>query len=161
MKTFIVRNAAILLLWAINPRFFSNADFGDYADHSFQCPALTTCPQVCAATYEDCPAQMRCGETEHLCLDGTCSTFCESGLVSPCTEDCALVACPRIVASYEYCWENFAPWYKFECDTSDTTEGPSNTETEDTLSWTDPAFLFGYLWVAVSTVGVIGWSWFK
>ena len=57
--------------------------FGDYADHSFQCPATTTCPIVCVATIEDCPQDGLCPGTHpdktfdanheyELCADGTC-----------------------------------------------------------------------------------------
>lgn len=57
--------------------------FGDYADHSFQCPATTTCPIVCVATAEDCPQDGLCPGTHpdktfdanheyELCADGTC-----------------------------------------------------------------------------------------
>jgi hypothetical protein len=58
--------------------------FGDYADHSFQCPATTTCPIVCVANVDDCPQDATCPGTHpdkefdanheyELCADGTCA----------------------------------------------------------------------------------------
>lgn len=137
-------------------------EFGDYADHSFSCPALTTCPVVCVATVQDCPAEMQCGPTETLCLDGTCATFCDAGLVSPCTEECALVACPHVVvASHQYCSDTFASWYENECDGDQ--DGVIEDDPADVadLSWFDPLFLFVYAWVLVSSAGIVGWSWYK
>ena len=47
--------------------------FGDYADHSFQCPVTTTCPIVCVADVADCPEDAVCPDGSELCADGTCS----------------------------------------------------------------------------------------
>jgi hypothetical protein len=37
--------------------------FGDYVDTSFSCPATITCPDVCVASAEDCPADSVCPGT--------------------------------------------------------------------------------------------------
>lgn len=134
------------------------AGFGDYADHSFKCPATTTCPVVCVASYEECPEQLRCPETEQLCADGSCAVFCSPNLVSPCEQDCALVACPQIVASFDYCMSEFAPWYEAEC--SDESTGGEESDEYDP-SWFDPGFMLVYLWVITNTVGIVAFSWYK
>ena len=37
--------------------------FGDYVDPSYSCPATVTCPDVCVASAEDCPADAVCPGT--------------------------------------------------------------------------------------------------
>ena len=37
--------------------------FGDYVDTSYSCPATITCPDVCVASVEDCPADAVCPGT--------------------------------------------------------------------------------------------------
>lgn len=47
--------------------------FGNYADHSFQCPVTTTCPIVCVAEDAECPEDAQCAAGSTLCADGTCA----------------------------------------------------------------------------------------
>jgi hypothetical protein len=45
---------AVVWLCASSPSCLVSADWGDYADLTFQCPALTTCQRVCVANVTDC-----------------------------------------------------------------------------------------------------------
>ena len=134
------------------------AEIGDYVDHSFKCPATITCPVVCASSYDACPEQLRCPSGQQLCVDGSCDVFCSDNLVSPCEQDCAPVACPRIVASFDACMEEFTEWYEFECPAEDSEA--SNKSVYDP-SWTDVGFMLAYFWIIANTVGIIAWSWYK
>jgi hypothetical protein len=40
--------------------------FGDYVDTTFSCPATITCPDICVASPEDCPADAVCPETSEV-----------------------------------------------------------------------------------------------
>jgi hypothetical protein len=40
--------------------------FGDYVDTTFSCPAMITCPDICVASPEDCPADAVCPETSEV-----------------------------------------------------------------------------------------------
>ena len=134
-------------------------DFGDYADHSFNCPATTTCPQVCVEFPEDCPSEMKCGEYEELCADGSCAPFCDPDLVSPCTSSCASVACPKIVATYDICQRNYSLYYEF----ANTCESMFEEVVDNvaSLSWTHPVCLAVYAWVIGVSLGIVGWCWYK
>ena len=52
-------------------RHHRSLGFGDYADHSFQCPVTTTCPLFCMADAGDCPDD--CPDGYERCNDGTCA----------------------------------------------------------------------------------------
>ena len=134
------------------------AGFDGYADHSFKCPATTTCPVVCVSSYDECPKQMRCADTEQLCADGSCSVFCSPNLISPCEQDCALVACAKIIATLDDCMNDFAAWYETDCSDESTL---ANDPNEYDPSWFDPGFMLIYLWVVANTMGIVAWSRFK
>ena len=134
------------------------AGFGDYVDPTFNCPASTTCPVVCVSSYADCPEQMRCPDGQQLCPDGSCDEFCSPNLISPCEHDCALVACAKIIATFDSCMTDFAPWYGSGC--SDDSKPGDESDGYDP-SWTDPGFMLVYLWVVANSLGIFAWSWFK
>jgi len=143
------------------------ADFGDYVDPSFECPAKTTCPQVCVASAEDCPSVMRCEkDTDMVCADGSCAPFCDPDLVSPCSKACAPVACPKIVATFEACVEAFTPYYEFAeiCDAileAEENGGTKNKTSGPSFTWSDPAFIFVYCWFGGVSAGIVLWCWYK
>ena len=137
----------------------SVADFGDYADHSFSCPAKTTCPQVCVDVAEDCPTSMKCPEFESLCADGSCATFCDPDLTSPCTSSCASVACPKIVTFHDVCQRNFSLYYDYANSCDIMFENVVNDSAS--LSWTHPACVVVYVWILGVTFGIVAWCWYK
>ena len=134
-------------------------EFGDYADHSFECPALTTCAQVCVASVSDCPLAMTCNATQTLCADGTCADgVCEGHqLESPCAFACAPVACPKVDDFYDTCQEKYAELYAFEEEC-----GALEIE-ESTHKYTlkEPAFIIGYVWISASVFFVLAWCAFN
>ena len=93
------------------------ADFGDFADLSFDCPATTTCPVLCVANEGLCPAGLVCegGNNETLCVDGTCRTSCPPNLKNPCPS-CLPTACVKVEALYDSCLDDFADYYQAEED---------------------------------------------
>ena len=40
--------------------------FGDYVDPTFSCPAKITCPDICVASVDDCPADAVCPGTSEV-----------------------------------------------------------------------------------------------
>ena len=136
----------------------SRADFGDYADHSFSCPATTTCPQVCVETVEDCPPELACPEAnESLCADGSCAEECDEELETPCAYECAPVACNKIVLLYDFCFENYGDLYDFESTCGEEEEAYETTLRE----WTEPAFVFCYAWVSCVSFLIVVWCAYK
>ena len=133
--------------------------FGGYVDPTFNCPATITCPLVCVSFYEECPPQMRCPEPLLPCADGSCDAFCNNtNLVSPCEKECASVACPRVVATYDSCFADFGPWYEYECNESKNEESIIE---EQSSTWVDLEFVLVYSWVFLNTVLIVAWSWYK
>ena len=155
-------------------RDYDDEDIEGYHDLTFRCPATTVCPQVCVASAEECPQELKCEAPEVLCADGSCSAFCDNTeLVSPCADNaCAPVACRKIIATYDVCITNYTSYYERASDCSVTestimdddesslsmmTEGSSGP----TFAWTDPAYLAVYAWILSVTVGIIAWCWYK
>lgn len=143
------------------------ADWGDTVDPTFNCPALTTCAQVCVATVEDCPIEMRCPSTNDgsnttltLCADGSCAESCgddDEVLESPCAFECAPVACNRIDDTYDQCNAKYGHLYDAE-----TVCGEAEVAYETTLlNYNEPAFIFGYTWVAGLSFLIFVWCAFK
>jgi hypothetical protein len=143
------------------------AEFGDTVDPTFNCPALTTCAQVCVATVEDCPPEMACpGNTTTLCADGSCAEECEpaagdddgaEGLVSPCAFECAPVACNRVDNTFDQCTALYGDLYDAE-----VVCGEEESAYESTLlEYTEPAFIIGYVWVTGLTFCIIFWCAYK
>ena len=104
MKVF----SSILVALVVTTSHVVKADFGDTYDHTFECPAFTTCAQVCVASVDECPIEMRCPSTGNttlqLCADGSCQEECnDDELESPCLYECAPVACNRVDDTYDQC----------------------------------------------------------
>jgi len=89
------------------------ADFGDYVDPTFDCPAHITCLPVCAASEGDCPLQLTCSNGSTLCPDGSCAATCDASLPNLCEENsCGKnITCARIVLSQPDCTLFFREWY--------------------------------------------------
>lgn len=139
-------------------RTVGNVGTAGYVDPTFNCPATTTCPLVCAARYEECPTQMRCPEPLVPCADGSCATFCSTNLVSPCTKECLPVACPHFVTTYDVCLAEFEPWYTVDCVEQ---EESFNSTTSEVPTWVDLEFVLVYSWVMLTTFAIVSWSWYK
>ena len=156
MNFFCATVILLCLLILIQQTATANVD-QDFVDLSFECPAKAICPQLCVATTEDCPSQMQCGNNQTLCADGSCHSVCGPNLVSPCSYECAPVACPLVIQPYEDCKLLFASLYEHAntCHTS----GPTLMESK--YSWGDPAFLAIYVWVGGVTVAILGWCSYK
>lgn len=160
-----VESFGMILIWvfSIIQVNICAADFGDYVDPTFDCPAMTTCPVVCVASAEDCPQEMRCPENQQLCADGSCQDVCwtNDNLVSPCEQDCAPVACPRVIAPFEVCMSTYSSYYERECPPPTYLDDKDAYNDEYHPSWMDPGFMLVYLWIITNTVGMIAWSWYK
>jgi hypothetical protein len=130
-----------------------SADWGDYADESFNCPALTTCKQVCVPNVTDCPFEMLCQENETLCADGSCSASCDESLESPCAFGCAPVACAKVDNFHATCLDLYGPLYDFEaaCGEEEVT-GATHL-----WSFTEPGFVFFYVWICGVTFVLLAW----
>ena len=80
----MMRGQCLLLLLKVFAGLTTSlADFGDFVDPTFDCPATTTCPVVCVAAGQSCPDALTCDEDKSdlnkiLCKDGSCSTDCTS-----------------------------------------------------------------------------------
>lgn len=127
--------------------------FEDYVDPTFNCPATTTCRQVCVAVETDCPASMRCAANETLCADGSCSIACDPDLESPCAYDCASVACPKLVSDYDSCNVDYGPLYDQEAACGEEETASSTTY----LKFNEPGFIAIYVWFAVLTTSILVW----
>ena len=136
----------------------SNAEFGDYVDPTYNCPATTTCQRVCVATAADCPKTMVCPNgNETLCADGTCAEVCDADLNTPCEFKCAPVACNKVVDLYTNCQELYGYLYQAEAKC-----GEIETDEETTLfSFNEPGYIFAYTWVSGVTFLVFVWCFFK
>lgn len=142
---------------------FVKGDFGDYADDTFECPALTTCAQVCVPSLEDCPLELQlCPNNNIICNDGSCAVDgqCDPFLENPCLDnacDTHNVACARIVDTYDRCLELYDPLI--------TQANECAAETAAELSnpwrWNQPSFIFVYVWVASVTFFIVAWCWFN
>ena len=109
------------------------ADFGDTADKSFQCPVLTTCPVICVSSINDCPTTS-CPPDNVLCPNGECIPCPDNDAASieeccsarwwlqrnPCPSQsdaashraCGSVACPKTDEFLETCFDSFKdPFY--------------------------------------------------
>lgn len=144
---------ALLLYPSSSPKLVG-ADWGDYADHSFQCPALTTCQRVCVANVTDCPVEMTCNGTMNLCPDGSCSSEpCDPTLSTPCAYGCASVACAKVMDYYDSCLDKYGGYYDNE-----TACGEAEEEAVTNLyTFTEPVFVGLYCFFGVVTFLVVAW----
>ena len=149
-----------ILPWLLVAASFAliKADFGDYADPSFNCPATTTCPQVCVANVSDCPIEMLCNGTETLCADGTCSENCDPNAATPCAYNCAPIACAKNVIDYfDRCEQVYKPYYDYEAQCGAAEVAAATT----LLTFKEPAFLFFYCWISIVSVLVVAWCFYN
>ena len=155
----------VLLVHALHVQVAGASPTSDFVDLSFTCPAQTVCPQVCSPTLADCPEDLKChGTNETLCADGSCAVFCDASLHSPCAEmsACSPVTCASRVTFYDSCIEDYGPWYEFatHCYGFEPEEGKEEEE-KARLAWNSPGYLFVYCWVAVITLAIVHWCWYK
>ena len=146
-KRFILAMAALVAV--------VNADFGDFVDPTFECPALTTCARVCVSNLSECPSEMLCGGNDTPCADGSCAAVCDAGLETPCASECASVACNKVVDNLDACQTKYASYYDFEA---------TCTVEESAIalySWNEPTFVFLYCWISVVTALILAWCYFN
>ncbi|GKY97857.1 hypothetical protein MPSEU_000743700 [Mayamaea pseudoterrestris] len=141
-----------MLILLTASRSVVNADFGDAVDPTFNCPAFTTCKQVCVAKAQDCPDEMLCPANQTLCKDGSCSSTCDASLESPCQYDCAPVACHKVDSYYDSCLSTYGPWYNNE-----TTCGETEEELLHKYSMREPVFVILYVWISLLTLCIVAW----
>ncbi|CAB9500019.1 Probable cation-transporting ATPase 13A4 [Seminavis robusta] len=142
----------------------TRASEGGYVDPTFNCPAMTTCPQLCVPSVEYCPTEMQCASNATLCADGSCRPEFEcstSGYsVSPCPVDCAPVACAPLITTYNVCTNVFGPYYEEVAALCKNTSTSGNGQTS-AISWTASAYVTGYVWLAAVTTAIITWCWYN
>jgi len=129
-----------------------------YTDLSGNCPAITTCPMVCAQNLTSCPLEMQaCGNGLTLCDDGSCAETCDEELYNPCEYECAPVACAMVVNYYDYCLEAYNSSYAYvdECVEEEI------EETTTLLTFKEWPFLLCYYWVAIATLYLLTWCFFN
>jgi hypothetical protein len=131
----------------------ASADWGDYADDTFNCPAMTTCKQVCVPNITDCPIEMLCQGNETLCGDGSCSESCDEFLESPCLYGCAPVACAKFDDFHTSCLNLYGPLYDFEAECG----AEEIAEATHLWSFTEPGFVFFYAWISGVTFVLLTW----
>lgn len=148
----------IMVLASLMPMVHGNVD-EYFIDTSFECPAKTLCPRVCVPTVLDCPIELQCPENKTLCNDGTCSESCNPTLVSPCSSECASVACPLIIDYLDACTDRYTSHYLYASECAVSTDAGLSSGSK--FSWSDPAYIFVYAWVIGVTAGIVGWCWFK
>lgn len=146
--------SALLLLGSAS---VAKADFGDYVDPSFDCPAMTTCKQVCVANVADCPPEMLCGANETLCGDGTCARSCTGREESPCEFKCAPIACQKVDDSYDLCQQKYGPLAELEAACG---EAEAAEETK-LFAFNEPGFVVYYVWMCTATFLLVSWCAFN
>jgi hypothetical protein len=136
--------------------FAVKADFGDFVDPTFDCPAMTTCKQVCVSDVSECPADMLCDINQTLCADGSCADNefeCE-GAESPCAFECASVACAKIVNDdLDSCALRFGQFWEDEAACGEE----EYAENVTLYTFREPAFVFFYCWICIVTFIILGW----
>jgi hypothetical protein len=139
----------------------TSADFGDFADTSFVCPATTTCPVVCVAALTDCPAELICASDETLCPNGSCVARTSAASCpddwhnrNPCKNDCAPMACAKIDALLDTCYEDYGEQYLFEEDCAAETK-------DDRTAVHVPAMAIFYIWLSIITIAMLVWCRFN
>lgn len=146
------------------------ADWGDYADTSFQCPAKSTCEAVCVINITDCPDELICEDrTQQLCDNGR---ICVQDLVdcpeedNPCgSNPCGnTFACLRVDMNLGEC-QQYDSFYKksWDCGVEDPrlVHKGGSTHSGDTVGWTTATHIFFYTWICLVTVLLFGWCAFN
>jgi hypothetical protein len=143
-----------LLLFSFGFIHRARADFGDYADYTFECPAKTTCPLICVAKLTDCPTA--CDTNEQLCADGTCipnDQTCSSNIIDPCA--CTnWVACAKVIDFWPSCNETYGDYYS----NATACVPPKNVEL---LTFREPSFVFFYSWITGISAVIVTWCFFN
>ena len=145
------------------------ASFGDYADPTFQCPALTTCRPICVANVALCPPSLSCDlkANQTLCPDGSCAeegqACSESAMKSPCRYPCAPVACNKVVNTLEQCHAVFDPYYQAEdfCAYQVIKAVQAAMGPIPMFSFTENGFILAYSWMSGITVLIFLWWAYK
>ena len=129
----------------------TTADFGDYADTSFNCPAQTTCPVVCTETRAECPTN--CPVGLNLCLDGSCKDECSGQEFNKCAElyTCTTFACPKVTSDFESCERTFEGFY----ETSHKCPVYVNSGALNAFS---VGHVLSYLWLLGISLLIVGWG---
>jgi len=128
----------------------ASADFDDFVDPTYDCPALTTCPVICAENATACPTPS-CAAGLTLCADGSCADSCSSRANrNPCPQTCLPFACPKIIEDYETCQRDFEAFYANEEVCREQEEDAKNSFSAGPLS------ILG-LWLMAVTMSVLGW----
>ena len=135
------------------------ADFDDYVDPTFECPATTACKQVCVVTALDCPTEMLCDplKNETLCPDGTCSDSCEGHEESPCAYNCAPVACNKVVDAHDNCRELYGYLWDAEAYCGEN----ELADEANLFTYTEPVFIFFYSWFGAIPLLLLFWCAFN
>jgi hypothetical protein len=124
-------------------------DTGDFAEVPETCPFTTTCPDICVEDEIECPTA--CANNLTLCADGTCNTFCDDVLESPCACGSLNVTCAKVIDYYDSCQLNFGALYNATAVCIAEEEAEKITK----LSFTGPFFLLCYYWISGVTFAVI------
>lgn len=171
--------ALILLFSTVLIDQVAGDDLSAFVDPTYQCPFLTTCRQVCVAVVGDCPASLRCQTSSTpdatttayltnssqppasmnltLCADGSCAETCDPSLESPCPYECAPVACQTVVETIDQCRAQYDHYYQQE----DACGAVELEEELRILSFTEPAFIAGYCWLAGMAMLIVMWCAYK
>lgn len=146
-------NLALAFSFLALPSFQVLADYDGTVDPTFNCPALTTCRQVCVATFADCPFEMLCGSDLTLCPDGTCSESCEGHEETPCAYECAPVACNKVDDFHDNCQEKYGALWDAEAVC-----GEAELDEEIFLfNYTEPGFIVFYVLYAAAPLLLLLW----
>ena len=130
------------------------ADFGDYVDPTYSCPATTTCPVVCSASLDDCPTT--CDLGLQLCANGACAESCDDVISeNPCTCANLTIACPKVVDLQTSCQDKYGSFYLVaeECATAELEAEIASHE----VTFSDAPYVFAYIWVSVVTTMILSW----
>lgn len=134
----------------------SSGDFGDYADLTFRCPALTTCPLVCLPDVNSCPPSMTCPNGTTLCVDGSCSEDNCTGsneMLSPCNTIFASAACAKIIDYYNTCLTEFQETYDYYFQYQED----YYEEITNLITFKEPIFIFFYTWIISISTTIVLW----
>jgi hypothetical protein len=115
---------------------------------------MTTCPAICVAVADDCPTN--CPGNATLCANGSCKEDCTGHDMSPCGCESLPIACPKVIDYYDECFDSFQLYYG-----NNTACLEEQTSSIPQLSFTEPYFVFGYVWIGAVTVAVVGWCYFN
>lgn len=156
--TFVKFTVSIaVVLCFLNSKSVVQADYGDYVDPTFNCPAMSTCQQVCVARATDCPLTMLCSGNDTLCVDGSCAPRCTGNEISPCEFDCAPVACHKIIDNVDSCNILYGGYLEAEAAC-----GEEETAVETSLwNYNEAGFICFYAWIGGATTLLLGWCAFN